>query len=120
MIKRSIPKKFFATSYGKPKLPIVKLCCYTPLCFNSFLSELHCKDKHPESKKQFQYNLTHRTATTEKLILPFPKVRGLFAQLPFDEVGSTSSMLLLWDFGMLRQAGTNPPVRFIWMSLQKE
>lgn len=71
-------------------------------------------------KKQLLHALTHRTTTTENFILPFPKARGLVAQLPLDEVGSTSSMLLLWDFGMLRQAGTNPPVRFIWMSLQKE
>lgn len=53
-------------------------------------------------------------------ILPFPIVCGLLAQLPTGEVDSTSKMLLLWDFGMLRQAGTNPPARFIWMSLQEE
>lgn len=53
-------------------------------------------------------------------ILPFPMVRVLFVQLPLEELDSTSRMLLLWDLGILRQAGTNPPARFMWTSLQKE
>lgn len=56
----------------------------------------------------------------KECILPFPAACGLFAQLPADDMDSTSKMLLLWDFGMLRQAGTNPPARFIWTSLQEE
>lgn len=47
-------------------------------------------------------------------------VCGLFVQLPVDEADSTSKMLLLWDFGMLRQAGTKALARFIWTSLQEE
>lgn len=47
---------------------------------------------------------------SKKGILPLPMRCLFFVQQVLDEADSTSNMLLLWDLGMLRQAGTG---RFI-------
>lgn len=53
----------------------------------------------------------------QKTPLPLPMACLFLAQQVAVEADSTSKILLLCDFGMLRHAGTKPPDRFIWESL---